>query len=105
MFQGRPRTSTCSHNFFGVRLEAPEIAPNAYPTLEIRCKLRGLRNDCGVSGACYSNPGWRFELVTSGFDAAATLPRAGTLRRERRVVLIDEQDRSRWNRTLIDEGR
>jgi RNA polymerase sigma-70 factor (ECF subfamily) len=21
------------------------------------------------------------------------------------IVLIDEQDRSRWNRTLIDEGR
>lgn len=64
MLQGRPRTSTCSHNFFGVRFGVSEIALSAYPTLEIRCELRGQRADCGVHGACYSNPGLGFELVT-----------------------------------------
>lgn len=57
-------TSSCSHNSFGVRLGVSEIAPSAYPTFEIRCKLRGLRVSRGGHGACYSNPGLGFELVT-----------------------------------------
>jgi hypothetical protein len=63
MFQGRPRTSTCSHNFLGVRFGVSEIALSAYPTLKIRCKLRGPLISCRVHGACYSNPGLGFELV------------------------------------------
>jgi hypothetical protein len=64
MLQGHPRTSSSSHNFLGVRFGVSEIALIAYPTLEIRCKFRGLPDGCGAHGACHSNPGLGFELVT-----------------------------------------
>jgi hypothetical protein len=62
ILQGHPRTSSSSHNFFGVRLGVSEIALSSYPTLEIRCKLRGLRDGRIAYAACYSNPGLGFEL-------------------------------------------
>ena len=63
MLQGHPRTSSCSRNFFGVRSGVSEIAYSAYPTLEILCKLRGLRDGCVAHSVSYSNPGLGFELV------------------------------------------
>src|SRR6185436_13047801 len=63
MLQGRPRTSTCSHNFFGVRFGVSRIVLSAYPTLKIRCKLRGLRDGSVAHCAAYSDPCLGFELV------------------------------------------
>src|SRR5262245_19199566 len=66
MLQGRPRTSSSNHNFFGVRFGVSEIALSAYPRLDIRCKFRCLRDGCVAHCACYSNPGLGFELDAQG---------------------------------------
>ena len=63
MLQGGPPTSTCSHNFFGVRFGVYEIALSAYPTLEICRKLGDQRARCGVHGMRDSNPCLGFELA------------------------------------------
>ena len=64
MFQGCPRTSTCSHNFFGVRFGVSRIVLSAYPTLKIRCKLRGLRLAALCTARAIRIRVWDFELVT-----------------------------------------
>src|SRR6185436_14047187 len=81
MLQGRPRTSTCSHNFFGVRFGVSRIVLSAYPTLEIRCKLRGLSEGTVAHCAAYSDPCLGFELVRlkppASFDRAWIAAPAG----------------------------